>query len=67
MKESILACAVSAALLGAAFFVGSAQAAPRLCDDGTRPPCRDTGEATPTNVAHEPPGRRPPGTRGSVA
>ncbi len=49
MKQSTLARAVSAALLGATVFVGSAQAAPRLCDDGTRPPCRDTGEATPSN------------------
>ena len=49
MKQSTLACAVSAALLGASVFVGSAQAAPRLCDDGSRPPCKDTGEATPTN------------------
>ena len=49
MKQSTLSGAVSAALLGAAVFVGSAQAAPRLCEDGTRPPCRDTGEATSTN------------------
>ena len=42
-------CRQRAALLGASVFVGSAQAAPRLCDDGSRPPCKDTGEATPTN------------------
>ena len=34
MKQSTLAAAISAALLGASVFVGSAQAAPRLCDDG---------------------------------
>jgi len=49
MKQSTLASAVSATLLGATVFVGSAQAAPRLCDDGSRPPCRDTGEETSTN------------------
>ena len=49
MKQPTLAAAVSAVLLGTTVFVGSAQAAPRLCDDGSRPPCRDTGEETPTN------------------
>ena len=49
MKQSTLAAAVSAVLLGTTVFVGSAQAAPRLCDDGSRPPCRDTGEETSTN------------------
>ena len=49
MKQSTLAATVSAALLGTSVFVGSAQAAPRLCDDGSRPPCRDTGEETSTN------------------
>ena len=49
MKQSTLASAVSATLLGASVFVGSAQAAPRLCDDGSRPPCQDTGEETSTN------------------
>ena len=52
MKKSTLASAVSAALLGATVFVGSAQAAPRLCDDGSRPPCRDTGEAAANNLSY---------------
>lgn len=49
MDKSTLTGTVSAALLGAVVSIGSAEAAPRLCDDGTRPPCRDTGEATPSN------------------
>ena len=50
MKPSTLARAVSSASLGASFFIGRAHAATRLCDAGSRPPCRDTGEATPTNT-----------------
>jgi len=38
------AFAVAAVLVGMAAFSAGALAAPRLCDDGTRPPCRDTGE-----------------------
>ena len=49
MKKSTLAGAFTVALTSVAVFAGSAVAAPRLCDDGTRPPCRDTGEATPSN------------------
>jgi len=52
MKQSTLASAVSATLLGASVFVGSAQAAPRLCDDGSRPPCQDTGEAAANNLSY---------------
>jgi hypothetical protein len=49
MKRSTLATAITAVAMGVLGFAGSLQAAPRLCDDGTRPPCRDTGEATPSN------------------
>ena len=52
MKKSTLASAASATLLGATVFVGSAQAAPRLCDDGSRPPCQDTGEAAANNLSY---------------
>ena len=52
MKQSTLASAISATLLGASVFVGSAQAAPRLCDDGSRPPCQDTGEAAANNLSY---------------
>lgn len=49
MKRSTLATAFTAVAMGALGFAGHLQAAPRLCDGGTRPPCRDTGEATPSN------------------
>jgi hypothetical protein len=52
MKQSTLAAAVSATLLGTSVFVGSAQAAPRVCDDGSRPPCQDTGEAAANNLSY---------------
>lgn len=52
MKQSILAHDVSAALLGTSVFVSSAQAAPRLCDDGSRPPCQDIGEAAANNLSY---------------
>jgi hypothetical protein len=52
MKRSALCIAVGAALLGATGFAGWVQAAPRLCDDGSRPPCRDTGEAAANNLSY---------------
>lgn len=49
MNKSTLPTAIAAVAMGALGFSGSLQAAPRLCDDGSRPPCQDTGEATPSN------------------
>ena len=49
MKRSTLATAITAVAMGTLGFADGPLAAPRLCDDGTRPPCRDTGEATPSN------------------
>jgi len=49
MNRSRLATAIAAFAMGTLGFVGDLQDAPRLCDHGTRPPCRDAGEATPSN------------------
>jgi hypothetical protein len=52
MKPSTLARAVSASVLGTLVCIGSPQGAPRECDDGSRPPCNDTGEAAANNLSY---------------
>ena len=54
LASSLAAVALLAAPLvidigtqGASGLIGSAKAAPRLCDDGTRPPCNDAGGEPP--------------------
>ena len=51
MKKSNLINAISISLLAAGVFISTLQAAPRICEDGSRPPCHDTGEATANNLS----------------
>ena len=44
MKARMLISTIATALLGVLVFMGSANAAQRVCDDGTRPPCDGGGD-----------------------
>ena len=46
LKIFTRATAIAAVLIGSAGLIGSANAAPKLCDDGSRPPCDDGGGGT---------------------
>ena len=43
LKRFTRATTIAAVLIGSGGFIGSVDAAPRLCDDGTRPPCDGGG------------------------